>query len=204
MGFDHVDVIYALPPPEGLSMDELVGSVAELVSSGKARAWAIVNWPAASIVEASRVASRDGLPQPCAAQLAYSLVQRSPVEDGEMRAALAACAAPVVASFVLTGGVLTGKYDTDPTTGRAASLLAEPREAAAAVAARPLAELARQLDTTPAALAVAFALANPDVASVLFGATSPAQLRENASSVDVLDRLTPDGLARLRAIGRPH
>ena len=46
MRFDHVDVIYANPPPPGLELAALVSSVAGLISSGKARAWAIVNWPA--------------------------------------------------------------------------------------------------------------------------------------------------------------
>ena len=113
MQFDYVDVIYANPPPDGLGLEELVTSVAGLITSGKARAWAIVNWPAGLLLEASAIATRLGLPQPCAAQLAYSLVYRSVVEDTAMLAALEACGAPVVASFVLAGGVLTGKYDKE-------------------------------------------------------------------------------------------
>ena len=74
MRFDYVDVIYANPPEHGLTIEELVDSVADLVASGKARAWAIVNWPADMLFEASLIATRQGLPQPCAAQLPYSLV----------------------------------------------------------------------------------------------------------------------------------
>ena len=201
MQFDYVDVIYANPPPDGLGLEELVTSVAGLITSGKARAWAIVNWPAGLLLEASAIATRLGLPQPCAAQLAYSLVYRSVVEDTAMLAALEACGAPVVASFVLAGGVLTGKYDKEPNVGRAAADAVTPRFAGAVAAARGLADLARTLDTTPAALAIAFALANPAVASVLFGATSAEQLKTNTAALALAERLDDAQIAALRAIG---
>src|SRR5207342_2908157 len=118
---------------------------------------------------------------PCAAQLPYSLVHRAEVENGEMVRALDACGAPVVASFVLAGGVLTGKYDRDPNTGRAGGRAHEER---VMHAGRQLADLAREVGASAAALAIAFALANPNVASVLFGATSPEQLRQNAAALD--------------------
>jgi aryl-alcohol dehydrogenase-like predicted oxidoreductase len=45
---------------------------------------------------------------------------------------------------------------------------------------------AAEESTTPAALAIAFALSNPDVATVLFGATTPDQVRENVCAVDLV------------------
>ena len=203
MRFDYIDVIYANPPPDGLSIEELVASVAGLITSGRARAWAIVNWPAALIAEASTVATLRGFPQPCAAQLPYSLVQRSPVEDDDMISALAACGAPVVASYVLAGGVLTGKYVNDPAAGRAAGTLDEPRVARSAAAGRELAQLARGLDTSPASLAIAFTLVNPSVATVLFGATSPRQIEDNVAGLELVHRLGPAELAALARIGQP-
>ena len=130
MQFDYVDIIYANAPIGGLGLEELVTSTAGLITSGRARAWAIVNWPADLLLEASAIATRNGLPQPCAAQLPYSLVHRSEVEDGAMMRALDASGASVVASFVLAGGVLTGKYDNDPNAGRAAGSLQDPRSRA--------------------------------------------------------------------------
>ena len=62
-------------------------------------------------MEAIAAASDQGLPMPCAAQLPYSLVRRDWVESAEMSAALEASGAGLVASFVMAGGVLTGKYD---------------------------------------------------------------------------------------------
>ncbi len=200
MRFDHIDVIYANPPINGLTVDELVREVAGLLESGKARAWAIVNWRAEELLAASEAASRAGVPQPCAAQLPYSLVHRAWVEDAAMKGALDACGAPVVASFVLAGGVLTGKY-ADASTGRASGQLDDWRYKSAAAAARDLSAFARELDAPTAALAVAFALGNPNVASVLFGATSPEQVQQNAAALELATRLDDEQWARLRAIG---
>jgi aryl-alcohol dehydrogenase-like predicted oxidoreductase len=199
MGFDYIDVIYANPPEHGLGLDELVASVADLVTTGRARAWAIVNWPAPLLQEASAIATRQGGPQPCAAQLPYSVVQRSPVEDADMSRALDACGAPVVASYVLAGGLLSGKYDTDPSTGRAAGTLDTPASRTALEAARRLRPVADALGTSPSALAVAFALAHPRVATALLGATSPAQLHQNVAGLDLLQRVGADELRALVA-----
>lgn len=66
--------------------------------------------------------------------------------------------------------------------------------------ARSLTQLAAGLGATAAALAIVFALANPRVASVLFGATSPEQVAENARAVELLEQLEPATLAELQAM----
>ena len=115
MGFDYIDVIYANPPPEhGLSLDEMVGSVNDLITTGRARAWAIVNWPAAQLLEAAALRARLGAPQPCAAQLPYSLVRARLGGGAEMKEALAACGAPVVASYVAGGRRADGQVRRRP------------------------------------------------------------------------------------------
>jgi aryl-alcohol dehydrogenase-like predicted oxidoreductase len=184
MGFDDVDLIYANPPPDELGVAEMVGAVGELVSSGKARAWGIVNWQAGQFAQAVRAAEEQGVPPPCAAQLPYSLVQRDWVESGDMTAALEASGAGLVASFVMAGGLLTGKYDAGG-TGRAADQLDDPRVASARAVGNRLQALAEELGVSPAALAIAFALAHPGVATVLFGATAPAQIDENVGALTV-------------------
>jgi aryl-alcohol dehydrogenase-like predicted oxidoreductase len=184
MGFEYVDLIYANPPPPDLPVADMVAAVAELVRAGKARAWGIVNWQAEPFLEAIRAAGEQGAPMPCAAQLPYSLLQRDWAEGPQMRDALAASGAGIVASFVMAGGVLTGKYDAGA-TGRAAAEIDTQRFAAARERGRRLRELATELGESPAALAIAFALAYPPVASVLFGATSPAQIAENVTALYV-------------------
>ena len=44
MGLDHIDLIYSMPPPDGLAMADLVGQVGALITAGKARAWGVGNW----------------------------------------------------------------------------------------------------------------------------------------------------------------
>jgi L-glyceraldehyde 3-phosphate reductase len=195
MGFEYVDLIYANPPPGDLPVRDMVVAVGELISSGKARSWAIVNWEAAPFLEASRAAADLGVPQPCAAQLPYSLVRRDWVESAEMAAAVDASGAGVVASFAMAGGVLTGKYESGA-AGRAAGELDQPQHAAARDCGRRLSALAAEAGVSVAALAVAFALRGPAVTSVLFGATSPSQIAENVAALDV----APDVLERLGSL----
>jgi aryl-alcohol dehydrogenase-like predicted oxidoreductase len=106
-----------------------------------------------------------------------------------------------VASFCLAGGVLTGKYRSAGGTGRATGELARPGYAAAAAVAGELAALAGRLAAAPAALALAFPLANAGVASALFGATSAGQVRANCAAASLLGRLAPEELAALSRIG---
>ena len=200
-GLERFDFVYSDPPPADLPMPEVVGSVAQLVADGRARAWGIVNWPAERIAEAGRVAHELGVAPPCAAQLPYSLVSRSWVEDPAMKEALALCGASVVASYVLAGGILSGKYAAPGATGRMAGAVDAPQWEAAIRAAEELHALATELGTAPAVLAMAFALANPEVATILFGATRPEQIRENVVAAQVAEALTDGQLARLRAIG---
>lgn len=127
MRFDHVDVIYANAPPPGMTVADLVAATAGLVTSGQARAWGLVNWPADLAVQAVGAASGLGVTPPCAVQLPYSLVHRSWVEDPVMTRALETSGAGLIASFCLAGGVLTGKYLADQAAGRAAGTLDEPR-----------------------------------------------------------------------------
>jgi L-glyceraldehyde 3-phosphate reductase len=201
MGLEHIDLGYSAPPPEGLDLQDLVGQVAALVASGKLRAWGVLNWPPGMVAETIRIAEANGWPKPCAAQLAYNLVHRSEVEDPRMAAVLAAGGVSVVASSVLAGGALTGKYGAAGAEGRLAGDLGNPRHRAALDAAEELRGVARDLGTDPAAVAIAFALANPLVCSVLFGATDPDQIIANLAAVQVLERLGPERLAGLHPLG---
>lgn len=203
MKFDYVDLIYANPPPAGLEIADLVAGAGALVASGKARAWALVNWQAGPAGQAVEAAASLAVTPPCAIQLPYSLVQRSWVDDPAMTRALSAAGAGVIASFSLAGGVLTGKYRSGDAAGRAAGALSEPRYAQAVAAADELAGLAGRLGVTAAALALAFPLTNPAVTSVLFGATSAAQLRANCAAVSLRDSLAGEDLAQLVRIGLP-
>jgi aryl-alcohol dehydrogenase-like predicted oxidoreductase len=198
MGLDHVDLIYATWLPDGLDAAQAVDSVAGLIASGKARAWGVCNWPRELLLEAVGVARSRGVPGPCAAQLPYNVLQRSWVEGAGESAALTESDVGVVASAVLAGGALTGRYADPDAGGRLAGRRDDASVADAIAAAGALRDVAARHGTTPAALAVAFALAGPGVASVLFGASSPGQVVENATAlavdpaaVDEVRALTP-------------
>ena len=114
-----------------------------------------------------------------------------------MRGALAACGAPVIASYVLAGGVLTGKYDADPAAGRATGTLESPAVAAAACR-RELRELAPR--STPRRDARGRSRCQPRGGERAVRRDPPEQVRQNAAAL-ALDRLGDDQLAALRAIG---
>lgn len=199
-GLDHLDYLYSDPPPAELALEEVVAQVGALIAQGRVRAWGIVNWPAERLAAAGRIAREQGVPTPSAAQLPYSLVQRDWVEGQDMVDALEACQASVVASYTLAGGILTGKYAAGE-TGRMAGEQDEERWHPAREAAAALREYAAELGATPAQLALAFALANPDTATVLCGATRPEQVADNAAAVRLLGRLDAHQIARLRGVG---
>lgn len=190
MGFDYVDLVYSWSAPEGRPpIAEIVAGVGELIASGKTRAWGTGNWEPAEHAQAAAVAAELGVPPPCAAQLPYNVAVREYVESRPAGDALDRSCAGVVASFVLAGGVLSGKYDDPTTAGRMSKLLDDPELEASLRAVPALRALAAELDTTPAALAIAFALANERVSSVLFGATTPEQVRENVAAESLVARL---------------
>ena len=201
MKMDHIDLAYAERPPEGLGMEEIVHDIGALISAGKLRAWGVLNWKPALIAEAVRVAATQSVAPPCAAQLAYSLVRRSTVEDDEMGVALDTAGVSVVASFALDGGALSGKYETPGIAGRLADRLDHEVHKPALSAAGALRILAERRGARPAPMAIAFALLNPRVASVLFGATSPDQVAENVSAVEIVATMDEETAADLGRIG---
>lgn len=200
LGLDYLDLIYSERPPASLPLAELVGMITELVSSGLARSWGTLNWTPAQMADAWQVADAAGVPGPVATQLPYSLITRQFVEDPEMTRLAADRGIAIVASYPLAGGVLTGKYASDPAAGRAAGQLDQPRYASGAVAGVRLAALAADQGCDPAQLAIAFALLNPSVTTVLFGATSPEQVAVNAGALEVAESLPADAITTLRAI----
>jgi aryl-alcohol dehydrogenase-like predicted oxidoreductase len=201
MGLDHVDLIYSEPPPADVPLADAVGLITDLIGAGKARSWGTLNWPPALMEQAWELADRDGRPGPVATQPPYSLVRRAEVEDPDMARVAAARGIAIVASYSLAGGVLTGKYARDPDAGRAAGQLDQPRYARGVAAGRELAVLAAELGCAPAQLAMSFALLNPSVSVVLFGATRPEQVAANVASLAIAAALAPGDVARLRAIG---
>jgi aryl-alcohol dehydrogenase-like predicted oxidoreductase len=180
MGLDHVDLIYAIHPPDGLAIETVVEQAAGLIESGRARAWGTGMWTAAQHHAALDVCDATGAPRPVAAQMATSLVDHSGPDDPSMRAAFERGPIGLVASYVLAGGTLTGKYARGE-SGRAAA-----DESPQVVRGKQLAERVAALSAewgVPAAhVAFAYAFQHPHLASVVFGASTPEQLSENVAA----------------------
>jgi aryl-alcohol dehydrogenase-like predicted oxidoreductase len=180
MGLDHVDLIYAIHPPEGLAIETVVEQAAGLIESGRARAWGTGMWTAAQHHAALDVCDATGAPRPVAAQMATSLVDHAGPDDPSMRAAFERGPIGLVASYVLAGGTLTGKYARGE-SGRAAA-----DDSAQVVRGKQLADrvaaLASEWGAPAAHVAFAYAFQHPHLASVVFGASTPEQLNENVAA----------------------
>ena len=201
MGLDHIDLIYSEVPPDGVGLEDAIDMITGLIRTGAARAWGTLNWTPDQMERAWQIADREGVPGPVATQPPYSLVRREIVDDPAMRRLAADRGVAIVASYTLAGGILTGKYDEEPGAGRAAGMIGQPQWAPAVAAGRDLAALARHIGVAPASLAMAFALLDPSVTTVLFGATRPEQIRANLGALALAERLTPGERDRLAAIG---
>jgi L-glyceraldehyde 3-phosphate reductase len=199
MGFDRLDLLYSSTLPDAVGVPVAVEQIAAVLATGRVTAWSVVNWSARAMAQAAAEAERQGIPQPCAAQLPYSLARLDWVEDPAMDAALEATGASLVPSATLAGGALTGKY-ADGRPGRLSAELADGRRMREVALGAALREPAARLDTTPATLAIAFTLLHPRTASTLIGATAPAQIDAALAAVALGQRLSDGDVAELRAL----
>jgi len=198
MGLDHVDLIYAIRPPEHLAVDEVVGQVAGLIQSGRARAWGTGMWTAEQLAQAVDVCTGTGAPPPVAAQMACSIAEPAIARAPVMLDVLSRSGIGLVAASALAGGTLSGKY----LEGRAGRSTGDesPTAVRGKQVAAVLATLAAEWGVTAADLAFAYALDHPNLASVVFGATSPAQVERNVAAVAVHQSLSVEQRSELDAL----
>lgn len=199
MGLDYIDLIYAIRPPEGLPISSVVEQVGSLIDSGQARAWGTGMWTAAQHHTALEICEAADVPRPVAAQMATSLVDHSGPDDPEMIRAFERGPIGLVASYVLAGGTLTGKYLSAGDIGRASND-ASPVLAKGKALAPKVVSLATDWGIPPAHVAFAFAFAHPHLASVVFGASSAEQLGANATAFETFNTLDDSQLAAIQRL----
>ena len=207
---DHVDLFYCHQADPDTPIEEIVDTMSEVVQSGKARYWAISNWPADLLDAASSYAARHGRHGPIINQIEYNLLHRATADavvDASRSHGLG-----IAVWGPLAGGLLSGKYRTGvPGNSRAA----DPAMNAAGIGQRlvdsqrnaivaKLDEVAQELGCSVGQLSIAWCLGQPQVATVIIAASNVRQLEENLGALDVVDRLTPDVLARLKDIVGGH
>ena len=177
---ETIDLYYLHADDNATPLEETIGTLGELIASGRIRGWGFSNFRAWKIAEMIRVADGLGVPRPIAAQPYYHLLNR--VAEAEYLPACRHFGIGAVTYSPLARGVLTGKYrgETVPEGSRAARgdarLLETEFRPETIAAANAFAEQAEASGREPIALAIRWVLANAAVASVLIGPKSVAQL----------------------------
>lgn len=200
---DHVDIVYCHRPDPETPISETVWAMSDIVGSGRALYWGTSEWSADEIRAADEFAQRHHLRRPVVEQPEYNLLHRDKVER-EYARLYDDIGLGTTTWSPLASGLLTGKYlDGVPEGSRGAIAKfmksdIEDEELRAKV--RAWVDLASEVDCTPAQLALAWTARNPNVSSVITGATSPEQVVENMAALEVRNALDDELVERIEAI----
>ncbi|WP_101783074.1 aldo/keto reductase [Nonomuraea indica] len=202
LGLDFVDIFYLHRDDEETSLEEQVGTLDHIVRSGRALYVGVSNYSPERTAEVSRMLRELGTPL-LVHQPPYSLLNRGIEQSllGVLEREGVGC----VVYSPLAQGLLTDRYlDGIPADSRAAEgrFLTPDRVTPEVLSfVRALGAIAEARGQTVAQLALAWALRDERVTSVLVGASSPAQLEANVAAVDRLD-FTGDELAAIDAAAK--
>jgi aryl-alcohol dehydrogenase-like predicted oxidoreductase len=195
LGVDHIDLYYAHRDDLGTPIEETLGAFDDLVRAGKVRHIAASNYEAPRLAAALKISDTEGLARFVALQPHYNLMERD--FEGDLADLCARENLGVLPYFGLAKGFLTGKYrpgspeGDSPRAQRARAYLTDRGLATLGV----LDEVAAAHETTVAAVALAWLLAQPTIVSPIASARTPEQLADLLPVADL--RLTADELARL-------
>ncbi|HEY3940966.1 MAG TPA: aldo/keto reductase family protein [Acidimicrobiales bacterium] len=192
LGVDHLDLIQAHRYDFETPLEETLRAFDDLVRQGKVHYVGVSEWTAQQIADAVEIAGDLGLDRIVSNQPQYSLLWRVIEEE-----VVPTCERYGIGQIVfspLAQGVLSAKYapgEQPPAGSRATS-----REGAAFIsrlmddttlgAVQDFATLAVSAGYTPAAVALAWVLANPNVSTAIIGATRPEQIVQNVQALDVV------------------
>jgi voltage-dependent potassium channel beta subunit len=206
-GLDFVDILYCHRADPDTPIEETVLAMHDIVTSGKALYWGTSEWSADEIRAAIELAERHHLHKPITEQPQYNLLSRTRVDEEYARLFDDYGYGATIWS-PLASGLLTGKYrDGVPSSSRAAlpgyewlrDSITDPTAVARAERLRPIAE---ELGCSMAQLALAWCTTNPNVSTVITGASRASQVVENFASLDVIPLLTDDVKRRIdQAVG---
>lgn len=197
---DWIDLYqYHFPDPQ-TPREETLRALEDLVRQGKVRYVGCSNFPAWQLVDAAWISRTEGLPRLLSTQAEYNLLSRE-VEQS-LFPALRSTGMSFLPYFPLASGLLTGKYRKGAELPKGTRMdlsyfkggLTEER----LDKIERLIAFAEARGRTMLELAFAWLLAQPLVASVIAGATSPEQVRANAAASDW--RLTAEELAEIDAL----
>jgi aryl-alcohol dehydrogenase-like predicted oxidoreductase len=171
-----------------------------VIDQGKALYWGTSEWPAERILEAYHVARRERLIPPLMEQPQYNLFHRDRVER-EYAPLFERIGLGTTIWSPLASGLLTGKYSNGIPEGSRSTLPGyewlssrlQGEEAEAKIEkVKELTAIADGLGCTMAQLAIAWCLVNPNVSTVITGASRVEQVHENMKAMEVFENLTPE------------
>ncbi len=202
---DYLDLAFCHRPDPNTPIEETVRAFDILIKQGKLFYWGTSEWSAPEIITAIKVAREHGLTPPVMEQPQYSLLARSRFEV-EYRQVFAEYGYGSTIWSPLASGVLSGKYDAGVPEG---SRFAQQNYAwlkdkmvtkEIIDKVKQLEPIAKELGVTRAQLALAWCLKNPNVSTVITGATRPEQVTENMKALGVVEKLTPELMKRIEAL----
>jgi len=225
LDLEYVDLLFCHRPDNHTPIEEIVRAMNHVIDQGKTFYWGTSEWAADQLAEANAVADRLGLIGPVMEQPQYSMLHRTRVEREYSRLYSSTHGLGTTIWSPLASGLLTGKYSsTDPSSFPAGSRLAantnsdkmswlrnellsgtgmnglEERDLDVILKkVEGLKPIAAKLECTVAQLAIAWCLKNPNVSTVITGASSAQQVVENFKSLEVVPKLTPEVLEEIEA-----
>ncbi|TMW58857.1 hypothetical protein Poli38472_007002 [Pythium oligandrum] len=201
---DYVDVLFCHRPDAHTPIEETVRAMNFIINQGWAFYWGTSEWLSSEILEACEVADRLGLIRPICEQPEYNVFERSRVEMDYVNL-YKKYNLGLTTWSPLKFGLLTGKYVNGVPEGSRLSreyyfglLKGEFEQKAQQI--EQLRPIAAELDCSLAHLALAWCSLNPNVSSVLLGASNVSQLEDNLKVLEVIPKLTPEIKARIEDI----
>jgi voltage-dependent potassium channel beta subunit len=214
-GLDYIDLVYCHRPDPETPVEEVVWSMHMMVDRGQALYWGTSEWNADQLMEAWLLAQKHHLHPPQVEQPQYNLFVRRRVEK-EYERLYPKLGLGLTIWSPLAAGLLTGKYNAgvpkdsrlalsgyeglraDPLQrGVPAGTAGTPSFAALVEAVKKLGPVAADLGATTAQLALAWCAHNPNVSSVITGASRPEQVKENMKAMGILPKLTPEVVGKI-------
>lgn len=205
---DYLDLYFCHRPDLDTPIEETVRAMHNLVVQGKIIYWGTSEWTAQQLTEAYAVARQYGLTPPTMEQPEYNLFRREKVES-EFLPLYDLFGLGTTIWSPLASGILTGKYnDGIPADSRMnlpgyewlKARLDSDKGRNELAKVRQLADLAKEAGLPIHHLALLWCLANPNVSTVILGASRLSQLKDNLAALDARDKVDAALLSRIEEI----
>ena len=199
---EYLDLFFCHRPDPNTPIEETVRAMDDLVHQGKIQYWGTSEWSAADIMSAHGLARQYGLAPPQMEQPQYNMLHRDRVEKEYLPLYREIGLGTTIWS-PLASGLLSGKYGQGTPAGSRATLKGYEwlREQVITPEniekVKQLEPIAKELGCTMAQLGLAWCLKNPNVSTVITGASRPEQVIENMKAVEVAPRLDSEGMERM-------